>query len=1029
MYAELHAHSSFSFLDGASSPEDLAARCAELEIPAIAVMDRNGVYGCPRLHKEAKRLGLRALIGAEVVGEGGLIYPLLAETREGYQNLCRLITKIKLRAPKGGGEATIDEVAEYARGLICLARTDAAPHLERLLDAFGPRQLYLEIERHFDREGERLNQACETFAGRYGLPLLASNGVRFATKDRRALYDVMTCIRHGTNLHEAGRRLTRNAERYLKTERDMLTLFAGQRAAVERTSELASRVQFTLTNLGYEFPRYPVPPGETMSSYLRQITDLGARRRYQPYHEKARRQIEHELNLIEKLNLAGYFLIVWDIVEFCRREGILAQGRGSAANSAVCYSLGITAVDPVGMELLFERFLNEERHEWPDIDIDLPSGERRERVIQYVYQRYGQLGTAMTANVITYRGRSATREICKALGYGEVMREQLLRYAQTFGWHGQPEKPDVERLRETGLDPDAKELRVFFGLYRQMLELPRHLGQHSGGMVICQGQLDAVVPLEPASMPGRVVVQWDKEDCADLGIIKVDLLGLGMLAVIQETLNLVRREHKKPLELYEIPANDAGVYGALQKADTVGWFQVESRAQMSSLPRTRPEKFYDLVVQVAIIRPGPIAGKMMHPYVRRRQGKEAAESLHPVLEPILRRTLGVPLFQEQLLRIAMVAAGFTGGEAEELRRAMGFQRSDKRMRALEDRLRDGLARNGVTGAAQEKIVKAITSFALYGFPESHAASFALLAYASGYLKIHYGAAFLTAMLNNQPMGFYHPETLVKDAQRHGVRVRPIDIHRSRWECTMEPDGAAGFAVRLGFLHLKGFPREAGLALVDARAGRPFTSIEDVYARVPELRAAQLMQLAEVGALNALLDGHRRDALWEARRVVRPAGPLFAALEAETRAEPSPLRAMRPDERLKADFVNMSLSVGPHPMAYFRQACADDALLRAMDLKHFRDGTRVEVGGCVICRQRPETAKGLLFLSLEDETGIANLVVYPDFQEGRNRQLLLNEAYLRVGGVLQNQDGVVSVRVDAVHSLQFTAAAAPSHDFH
>jgi error-prone DNA polymerase len=534
-----------------------------------------------------------------------------------------------------------------------------------------------------------------------------------------------------------------------------------------------------------------------------------------------------------------------------------------------------------------------------------------------------------------------------------------------------------------------------------------------------------VVPLEPASMPGRVVVQWDKEDCADLGIIKVDLLGLGMLAAVQDSLNIIRQDYQQEIELYSLPQNDAKVYEALQKADTVGWFQVESRAQMSSLPRTRPEKFYDIVVQVAIIRPGPIAGKMMHPYVRRRQGKEAAESLHPVLEPILRRTLGVPLFQEQLLRIAMVAAGFTGGEAEELRRAMGFLRSDRRMRAIETRLRDGLARNGVTGEAQEKIVKAITSFALYGFPESHAASFALIAYASGYLKCHYPAAFLVALLNNQPMGFYHAETLVKDAQRHGVRVRPVDVQVSDWRCKIErPD----FQVRLGFGYLKGFSRLAGEAMM---AARPFGSVEDLYRRVPELRADELLQLAEVGALNGLLKGHRRDALWEARRVIRPVGPLFEALENE--ASLSPLKAMRPEERLRADFLNMGLSVGPHPMSYFRQAFPEDAMLRAMDLKHLRDGMRVEVGGCVICRQRPETAKGLLFLSLEDETGIANLVVYPDFVQGQNRQVLMGEAYLRCRGVLQNQENVVSVRVDEVEPLRFTNVSAPppgvpSHDF-
>src|SRR5579885_984758 len=603
----------------------------------------------------------------------------------------------------------------------------------------------------------------------------------------------------------------------------MQRLFADLPEAVARTAEISARLEFTLADLGYEFPRYPAPPGETMASYLRKVTEAGARRRYQPYHEKARRQVERELDLIEKLHLEGYFLIVWDIVNFCRAQHILAQGRGSAANSAVCYSLGITAVDPVGMELLFERFLSEERGEWPDIDLDLPSGEQRERVIQYVYQRFGKLGAAMTANVITYRGRSAAREVGKALGFEVTTLDRLAGLAHTWEWKD-PKDTTARQFRDAGLDLNHPRVRKFLELYEAVQDLPRHLGQHSGGMVICQGQLDAIVPLEPATMPGRVVVQWDKEDCADMGIIKVDLLGLGMMAVLEESLDLIRRHYGEEVDLAHLPPDDAAVYRALEQADTIGMFQVESRAQMSCLPRLRPRRFYDIVVQVAIIRPGPIVGKMVHPYLRRRQGREPVDYLHPSLEPVLRRTLGVPLFQEQLLRMAMIAAGFTGGEAEELRRAMGFKRSEKRMKDIEVKLRAGMERNGITGKAQEDIVRSITSFALYGFPESHAASFALLAYASAYLKCHYLAAFTCAMLNNQPMGFYSPAILIKDAQRHGLRVLPVDVTRSEWPCTVEEPG---HCLRLGLRYAKGLREQAGRALVADRAARPFTSVDDL----------------------------------------------------------------------------------------------------------------------------------------------------------------------------------------------------------
>jgi len=1043
MFIELHARSAFSFLEGACVPEELAGACAEFGMPAMAIMDRNGVYGAPRFHMAARKAGIRAHIGSEITCTNGVCYPLLVETREGYQNLCRLVTRMKLRAKKGEGAVTLEEIAEFARGLVCITRHPD----ERLLDMFGRGNVYAELQRHYHREEEARNQAIVDRARRLGIPLVATNGAAYATPAQRELLDVFTCVRNHVTLADAGRLLERNSERHVKTPAEMARLFADLPEAIANTREISSRLQFTLADLGYEFPRYPVPEGHTQMSFLRQLVDEGARFRYQPYHERARRQIERELALIEKLNLPGYFLIVWDIVRFCRENDILSQGRGSAANSAVCYALRITAVDPVGMDLLFERFLSEERGEWPDIDIDLPSGDKRERAIQYVYQRFGKLGAAMTANVITYRGRSAAREVGKALGFEITTLERLSSLVRTWEWKD-PKDTNERQFREAGFDLSHPRVRKFFELYRMAQDLPRHLGQHSGGMVICQGALDSVVPLEPATMPGRVVVQWDKEDCADMGIIKVDLLGLGMMAVIEDTLKLIPQTYGEEVDLAHLPPDDPAVFQALQKADTIGMFQVESRAQMSSLPRMRPQRFYDIVVQVAIIRPGPIVGKMVHPYLNRRQGREAPDCLHPSLEPVLRRTLGVPLFQEQLLRMAMIAAGFTGGQAEELRRAMGFKRSEKRMAEIEVKLREGMDRNGIRGKAQEDIVRSITAFALYGFPESHAASFALLAYASAYLKCHYLAAFTCALLNNQPMGFYAPAILIKDAQRHGLRVLPVDVARSEWECTVEGDystrsrrgrgekrgeeherteGAESaedpstLRLRLGLQYARGLREEAGRAIVRAR---PFSSVDDLALRVPELRKDEINRLAEIGALNSL-EAHRRDALWQAQRAILPVGPLLEPLE-ET-GQPSPLSPMTTDERLSADYRGTGLTIGKHPMAYRRAEMNALKVTRAIDLERVPDGRLVRIAGSVIVRQRPGTANGFVFLSMEDETGIMNAIVTPATFD-RYKFQVLGERFLLIDGVLQNLDGVISVKAGRIEGLRAGAVAA-SHNFH
>ncbi len=1018
---ELHACSAFSFLAGASVPEDLVEECARLEIGSVALIDRDNVAGAPRFYMAAKKAGIRANVGAEVSALEGGRYGLLAENRAGYQNLCRLLTAMKLRSEKGKAVANEEEFRRFSKGLLCLTRGEH--DLARLIDIYGADSVYLELQRHFDREEEARNRYLLDLAAKWKLPLVASNGVKYATRSKRELMDVLTCVHEKTTIHEAGRLLERNAERHLKGEKEMRRLFADMPRVIDAAEDLSARLQFTLADLGYRFPVYPVPPGENMNSFLRQRTDEGARRRYQPYHEKARRQIERELALIEKLDLAGYFLIVWDLVEFCRRNQILVQGRGSAANSAVCYSLGITAVDPVGMELLFERFLSEERGEWPDIDLDLPSGDQRERVIQHVYQRYGERGAAMTANVITYRGRSGIRDVGKVLGFPQGDLGRLSSLVSRWGFRSKEEGPD-KSFREAGFDPADPRIGKFLHLYKDIQDLPRHLGQHSGGMVICQDALDSVVPLEPATMPGRVVIQWDKEDCADLGLIKVDLLGLGMMAVIEETLETIERDYGEKADLARIPYDDPAVYATLQRADTIGLFQVESRAQMSVLPRMRPAKFYDIVVQVAIIRPGPIVGNMLHPYLRRREGLEPPESLHPSLEPVLARTLGVPLFQEQLLRMAMTVANFTGGEAEELRRAMGFKRSQARMSQIEERLRSGMNANGITGEVQDRIVQSITSFALYGFPESHAASFALIAYTSAYLKEHYLAAYTAAMLNCQPMGFYQPSTLVKDAQRHGLRVLPVDVTKSYWPCTLTPEKA----MRLGFNYVRGLRKQTGEAIVAAREPGPFASIQDLTHRVPAMHRDELRMLAEIGALNFVKTSpiHRRTALWEGELALRPVGPLLADLEAAR--DDSPLQPMTARERLYSDFNGTGLTVGAHPMRLYRDYLVSRRVTLAADLPRTPNGRIIRVAGCVICRQRPETAKGFAFFSLEDETGIANTIVSPRLFEA-NRLVLTSAPYLLLEGVLQNLQGAASLKVGRVEALDLGEVTVESHDFH
>lgn len=1047
MYVELHSASGFSFLEGASDPEDLLGEAANLGYEALALCDRDSVSGAPRFFQAARAAGVRPLVGCEIsLDQPGIgkdvpnavldrRLTVLVETRAGYRNLCRLLTRTNLRSSKGTGRALWTDIEEHASGLVALLHDlrDEDP----VRGIFGRGNVYVELQRHLLREQERANRARIEFAHAHRLPVLATNGIRYDTMHRKPLYDALACLRFKRTLDEAGRLLEANAERHLKPPGEMERLFADVPAAVAQSAELSQRLGFTLENLGYQFPSYPLPPGESPASFLRAAVLRGAAERYResPHRAKALRQIDRELAVIAKLGLEGYFLIVWELVEFARREGILCQGRGSAANSAVCYALGITAVDPVGMDLLFERFLSEERGEWPDIDIDLPSGDQRERVIQHVYERYGKRGAGMTANVITYRGKSAVREMGKVLGFPEEMIGRLAKCISGFEYVDSHDDL-FHQAQEAGLDRRDPRVEHWLRLCLDIQGLPRHLGQHSGGVVICQGDLDAVVPLENARMPGRVVVQWDKEDCADLGIVKVDLLGLGMMAVLEETTATIRSRGGS-FDLAKIPPDDPETYRMIQSADTVGVFQIESRAQMATLPRICPACFYDLVVEVAIIRPGPITGNMVHPYINRRLGREPVRYAHPSLVPILERTLGVPLFQEQLLRIAMTAAGFTGGQAEQLRRAMGFKRSAERMGELEGRLRRGLAENGIEGAAADEIVRSISSFALYGFPESHSASFALLAYASSYLKAHYPAEFLAALLNCQPMGFYSPAVLVKDAQRHGVRVLPIDVNESGVRCTVgdkqaggaRPSSGAASRVRLGLMYVGALRAEAAARIAEERHCRGrFRSIGE-FARRVRLQKHELDALAEIGALNSLGENiHRREALWQVASAWRPKGPLFDSQNDVAPSAPGPLAAMRPLERLEADYRGAGLTVGKHPMHYLRGGMEGQGILSSREVAASANGRRVRVAGAVITRQRPGTAKGFCFLTMEDETGVANLILTPQVFQA-HRVTVLNEPFLLAEGILQNAEGTASIKVDALKPLHAPVLGIESHDFH
>lgn len=1080
-YVELRCQSAFSFLRGVSLPEPLVERAAALGYSSLAITDRAGLYAAPRLHKAAQQHGLRPIFGAEVQVAGSPLL-LLCEDARGYRNLCRLITRTKQRdagpegasldwevleaegqglfALTGGGEGAIG--AALARGAY-----DEADHtMQRLIGALGREHVAAELQLHFDEEEDRRNAAIVQLGRSHHLPLVLTNDVRMASPEQQLLCDALTCVREGVQLEQAGTRLLKNGERYLKSPQDMAALLPDLPQAIENTAVIAERCGFSMKDLSYRFPDFPLPPGEAQAAFLRAVVFDAAPARFRPLGDRARQQLERELRLIDQLGMTGYFLIVWDIIQFCKSRGILVQGRGSAANSAVCFALGITAVDPLKMDLLFERFLSEERGEWPDIDLDLPSGSRREEVIQYLYRKYGAHACALTAVVITYRERSALRDLGKVLGFDKGAIDAISRHLHRFG--GPEDEAELSEEAETaepvdseivlalqkaGMDPKDPRLSLLTQLYDEAQELPRHIGQHPGGMVIAAGRLDEVVPLEPARMPGRVVLQWDKDDCADLGMVKIDLLGLGMMAVLEEATRLCPEHDGEPFDIATLPPDDPAVYSLLKRADTVGLFQVESRAQQRVLQATQPDRFYDLVVQVGLIRPGPIVGKMVGPYIRRRIGKEPVSFPHPSLQPILLRTLGVPLFQEQVMKMAMVAAGFTGGQAELLRRAMDSKRGDTRkeakMRELVGLLREGMKQKGIDPQAAAEIERAITSFAQYGFPESHAISFAILAYASTYLKAHHPAVFYASLLNAWPMGFYHPSTILHDARRHGVRVMPIDVNRSDVPCTIEhppdadhyhwspelppnvvrfgqaalhyrPATGSGEAappppsriVRLGLRFVRGLSVRSAEALVRERTEQPFADLADVKRRCPELSQAELLTLAEIGAFAGLPDQpSRREALWQVSQLAQSGGPLLHHLAEEG----SPLAEMSLAERVLADLEGTGVSVGPHPLRLVRSSLDELQVVTAAQTNELRPESQVRVAGLVIVRQRPATARGAFFLTLEDESGLLSVTVSPqDFPE--MQQVLISATGLLIDGTVEVRDGSRSIRARRCRDL-------------
>ncbi|MBI3861323.1 MAG: error-prone DNA polymerase [Planctomycetia bacterium] len=1030
-YAELHCRTNFSFLEGASHPDELVQTAQGLGYRALAITDRNSLAGVVRAHTAAKTAGLKLLIGAEVTPIDAPPAVLLATDRAAYGRLCRLLTRGRRNAPKGECVLTLEDLAEHAAGLIAgvilkqvLAIADAPPHvpLHRYREIFSDR-CYALAELHRGPDDGWLLVRMQQVADDCRLPLVAANDVHYHEPQRRVLADVLAAIREGCTVAELGHRRFPNAERALKAPDQLAHLFAECPRAIARTVEIAARCSFSLDELRYEYPEELAPAGMSPFEYLSQLAWQGARERY-PHGipEKVRTLVEHELALIAELRYEAYFLTVRDLVQFARGRGILCQGRGSAANSAVCYCLGVTAVDPDRIDVLFERFMSKERNEAPDIDIDFEHS-RREEVIQYVYDKYGRDRAAMTAEVICYRSKSAIRDVGKALGLSLDRVDALAKSCE----HYSDDDRLARRFREGGLEPQSRLGRRLAELVRQIVDFPRHLSQHVGGLVITRGALCELCPIENATMPGRTVIEWDKDDLDALGILKVDCLALGMLTAIRKCFEFIERHCGRKLTLANIPADDPAVYEMVSRADTMGVFQIESRAQMAMLPRLRPEKFYDLVIEVAIVRPGPIQGDMVHPYLRRRSGEEKVEYPDERIRGVLERTLGVPIFQEQAMRLAVVAAGFTPGEADQLRRAMGAWRRPGVIDQFHKKLIDGMLASGYSPEFADRFFRQIRGFGEYGFPESHAASFALLVYVSAWIKRYYPAVFAAALVNSQPMGFYAPAQLVADARRHGVEVLPVDVNFSDWDCTLgeveeskgaksrserDDDGTRSVpaTLRLGLRLIAGLSQSCGEQIVAARGGRAFGSIDD-FTRRTGLSSSVLARLSRADAFRSLaLD--RRGALWQSLPEQKTL-PLFRDVSEGEAAVPLP--PLSPIEEVVADYRTQGLSLRDHPVKFMRPRLVQLRAISSAELAGREHGEFVRVAGLVLMRQRPATASGITFVTLEDETGVINLIVRPAIWERHHRVARRAQALL-ARGTVQRRDQVIHVFVERLQDL-------------
>lgn len=1010
-YAELGCQTNFSFLTGASHPDELVNRAAELGLSALAITDDHSLAGVVRAHVAAKAVGLKLLIGAEVQPVGHSRVMLYAMNRAGYGRLCRLLTGGRTAVPKGECRIEWSDVVEHSDGLLATVVLDPSgvpgqeQELPKWKDAFGDRLYGLGALHQGPHDVWLLGQ-MKRLAADAGIPLVASNRVLYHSPSRRHLQDVLTGIRLGRPVADLGEDQIPNGERHLKAGREMLRLWADDRDAVIRSVELADRCSFSLDELRYDYPEELCPSGETPLSFLTRITWEGARDRYPTgIPEKVRQQVEHELRLIEDLRYEAYFLTVWDLVRFARSRDILCQGRGSAANSAVCFCLGVTSVDPDRIEVLFERFISKERAEAPDIDIDFEH-QRREEVLQYIYGKYGRDRAAMTAEIISYRPKSAVRDVGKALGFSLDRVDTLAKVLD----HVDTAADLASRFREAGLDPNARMTKILVHLVREILGFPRHLSQHVGGMILTHRPLCELVPIENAAMENRTVIQWDKDDLDALGILKVDCLALGMLSAIRRGLQLIEKHVGESYTLASIPAEDPGVYAMIQKADTIGVFQIESRAQMSMLPRLKPKCFYDLVIEVAIVRPGPIQGDMVHPYLKRRTGLEPETYPNDEVRSVLERTLGVPLFQEQVMKLAIVAAGFTPGEADQLRRAMAAWKKKGGLEPFRDKLINGMTSKGHSADFAERLYKQICGFGDYGFPESHAASFALLVYASAWIKCYHPAVFLASLLNSQPMGFYGPSQLVADARKHSVEVRPVDVTASEWDCTLERIGTGALAVRLGYRLVRGMSEASAAVIAGARARKPFANLGD-FSRRTGLRSDVLTTLARANAFRSI-EHSRREANWNAMESREPA-PMYDGLP--DIAEPVSLPEVTPHEGMAADYRAMGLSLDAHPIAFLRKVFDEQGVVPAAALADQIPDRRYTVAGMIILRQRPGTAKGITFMTLEDETGTANLIVRLEVWE-RFHKVAKGAGAMLVTGQLQNHANVIHLLVESMNDL-------------